>query len=294
MNNVALLTMDNLDKFECYDSLISQPLKELGWKTCNISWRNKQVDWNDFDAVIIRSPWDYQDHCDEFLLTLEKIEKSNALLANCMELVNWNINKNYLRQLEKNGVTIIPTLWHNQYSEVRLSDAFEFFKTDQLIIKPCVSANADDTYRLKRQDQSIDHLGLGKLFKNRDFMLQPFMRSVIEEGEYSLFFFNHVYSHSIVKTPKKNDFRVQEEHGGHLKLIEPSEKLVTTASQTLDHFPHKTLYARLDFVRSADSFLLMEAELIEPSLYFNMDADSPARFARAFVEYFNVNALNAK
>jgi len=289
MKHVALLSMDNLDEFECYDSLLEYPMKELGWKTCEISWRDKQVDWNDFDAVIIRSPWDYQDHCDAFLLTLEKIEKSKAILANCLDLVKWNINKNYLRQLENDDVAIIPTLWHNHYSESILSDAFDFFEVEQLIIKPCISANADDTYRLNRKASNIDHSAMEKLFDDRDFMLQPFMTSIIEEGEYSLFFFNNKYSHSIIKKPQKGDFRVQEEHGGQLALIQPAEKLMTAAKQALAHLPHKTLYARLDFVRAADDFLLMEAELIEPSLYFNMDADSPARFAQAFVEYIDAH-----
>ena len=42
------------------------------------------------------------------------------------------------------------------------------------------------------------------------------------------------------------------------------------------------LYARVDLVRNGTGFALMELELIEPSLYFNMDPVSPRRFAAAF------------
>ena len=115
------------------------------------------------------------------------------------------------------------------------------------------------------------------------FLLQPFMDAIIDEGEYSLFYFNGTLSNCILKTPKNNDFRVQEEHGGQLKLVnEPDTLLVECGNQCLDVIDEQLLYARLDFVRYQDSFALMEAELIEPSLYFNMDPESPERFARAF------------
>jgi len=49
---------------------------------------------------------------------------------------------------------------------------------------------------------------------------------------------------------------------------------------------HETIYARCDFIRGSDSqFLLMELEVIEPSLYLRMDSQSPMRFARAFDAY---------
>ena len=35
--------------------------------------------------------------------------------------------------------------------------------------------------------------------------------------------------------------------------------------------PYQCLYSRVDVVRGSDNYLLMEVELIEPSLYFNMD-----------------------
>ena len=43
------------------------------------------------------------------------------------------------------------------------------------------------------------------------------------------------------------------------------------------------LYARLDLVKFNGEYCLMEAELIEPSLYFNMDEKSPERFANAMI-----------
>jgi hypothetical protein len=50
------------------------------------------------------------------------------------------------------------------------------------------------------------------------------------------------------------------------------------------------VYTRADFVRDADGrFLVMELELIEPSMYLRMDSEAPLRFAEAFNEYVERN-----
>lgn len=288
MKNCVILTMDNLDDFVCYDSLLEIPMAHLDWKTHEISWRNKDINWNDFDAVIIRSCWDYQDHCDEFLTVLDRINKSSAILMNSLDIVHWNINKLYLAELEKQGVPIVPTIWENNYSEKALQSASEIFNNSNLIIKPCISANADDTYRLNLKGKNFEQANLKASFTEREFMIQPFMPAIIDEGEFSLFFFNNQYSHAILKTPKSDDFRVQEEHGGQLASIIPEDKLMQTAKHALNKIPYATLYARLDFVRHNDEFAMMEAELIEPSLYFNLDKKSPENFARAFISFYEV------
>jgi hypothetical protein len=50
-----------------------------------------------------------------------------------------------------------------------------------------VSANADHTYRLNRDQLLAQGLALKSIFKQRPFMVQPFLPAVVEEGEYSLF-----------------------------------------------------------------------------------------------------------
>ena len=283
----AILSMDKLDDFECYDYLLDQPLAERGWQTHTVSWRDTSIDWDQFDVVLIRSPWDYQDDPQQFLNVLRNIDASSARLENPLTLVEWNIEKTYLRDLQRSGITIVPTLWPETFSKEQLAGFFESLSTDELVIKPIVSANADNTFRLTLQ-QAIDASDtLADIFSQRPFMVQPFMSSIIEEGEFSLFFFAGAYSHAILKTPKAGDFRVQEEHGGRLKKIEPENLLLTLAQQANAVLTPLPLYSRLDFVRTNHSFAIMEIELIEPSLYFNMDADSPQRFARAFDQWIS-------
>lgn len=111
-------------------------------------------------------------------------------------------------------------------------------------------------------------------------MAQPF-RPRILEGEYSLFYFDRVYSHAISKVPVGGEFRVQEEHGGTISAIEPSSELRTAAEVVLAAVDGDLLYARVDLVAGPVGFELMELELIEPSLYLRMDSGAPARFAEA-------------
>jgi hypothetical protein len=286
MKKCVLLTMDDASFFDVYDSLLHAPLAELGWQAYDISWRDQTVDWNDYDAVIIRSPWDYQDHFEEFLQVLEKIQQSKALLANPLDLVKWNINKRYLAELEKKSVELVPTIWGNQLSNEQLMSAFSHFKTEKLIIKPGISAGAFDTFLLDQQQAQKKSKELVSLFNQREFMIQPFMQNIVDEGEFSLFYFNHQYSHCILKSPKQDDFRVQEEYGGRLTSITPEDHLKQAAELALKAIPYDALYARLDFVRTGSGFAIMEAELIEPSLYFNMDPLSATRFSQAFIQYF--------
>jgi glutathione synthase/RimK-type ligase-like ATP-grasp enzyme len=278
----AILSMDNLEDFECYDYLLDEPLKQLGWETHTVSWRDQSIDWDQFEVVIIRSPWDYQQQPEAFMSVLKKIQASKARLENNFELVEWNFNKSYLIELESNGIEIVPTLWKKAWQPDEVECYFDYYNTDQIVIKPVISANADNTYWLKK-DSFKQHLSeMGKSFSSIDHMVQPFMPAIINEGEYSLFYFAGEFSHSILKTPGKEDFRVQEEHGSSLKLIQADEALRQHADRVQKQLSPEPLYSRIDLVRTDTGFAVMEVELIEPSLYFNMDPASPLRFALAF------------
>lgn len=286
MKRCAFLSMDNLDDFVCYDHLLVAPLKKRGWSVTEVSWRNKHTDWNQFDVVLIRSPWDYQKDPEAFLNVLQQIEDSDAVLENSLDLVKWNIEKTYLRDLEQKGVDIVPSLWFGGFHDDLFPAIFNRLDSDEIVIKPTISANADDTFRIQYSGYSDYRQQLKSVFKNRPFLVQPFMDCIIGEGEFSVFFFGDTYSHTILKTPKNNDFRVQEEHGGQLKTVEIEPHLLKTSQHMRDTIQPEPLYTRADYVRTSDNtFALMEVELIEPSLYFNMDKESPGLFAEVFDQW---------
>jgi hypothetical protein len=269
--------MDSLDGYVADDELAVEPLARLGFTVDTLSWRDTTFDWNDYEAVIIRTPWDYQRSPDEFLNVLETINGSPARLENSLDIVRWNLDKRYLLDMEQRGCRIVPTIWDAAYSAAEFDRWLEQFDAQELIIKPTVSATAEHTYRLKTYDSSLEGV-----FASRSFMVQPFMPNIVAEGEYSLFFFNGEYSHTINKSPKTADFRVQEEHGGIITEVAPDEKLRVAAQNALDKIGEPLLYARVDLVRDErGEFSLMELELIEPALYLRMSDGAPERFAAA-------------
>jgi len=279
---VALLSMDSLENFYTYDKMLIQPMNKLGWTTEEISWRDKTVDWNNYDAVIVRSTWDYQNDPENFFQILEKIN-SVSHLENDLDLMRWNMNKKYLFDLEKKGIKIVDTIWENKLNGDSILKYFKIFNSDEIIIKPNISANADNTFRLSKKnvDEHLDHIK--KIFSSREFMVQPFQQNIVAEGEYSLFFFNGEHSHAVIKKPKERDFRVQEEHGGIIRGIIPTEELISIGGNIINKLFVVPLYARIDLVRdNHGDFSLIELELIEPSLYFNRDKTAAQKFSIAF------------
>ena len=280
----ALLTMKDLSKFECYDNLIVNPLEEMGWICDQVPWdTNKLIDWDQYDSVIIRSTWNYQENFLKFINVLKEISSSSADLQNPIDIVEWNLNKQYLKDFENKNIKIVPSQWFNNFIPKEIIQSFLNFNSKKIIIKPCISANADHTYILEEKTALSKLNTLKKDFIDKEFIIQPFIQDIKNEGEYSLIYFGNTLSHVLLKTPKVGDFRVQEEHGGTLKsIINPEQALIRFGKNVINKLPRACLYSRVDIVRNKNEFLLMEVELIEPSLYFNMDSKSPKKFVEVF------------
>lgn len=282
----AWLTMADPGDFVIDADLGIAPLEELGWDVVVQPWRERDVDWSACDAVYIGTPWDYPDDVDTFLDVLAAIDSSGAILVNPLELVHWNLDKRYLADLEERGADIVPTTWLDAFDDDAIDDAFTHAGGQALVIKPRVGANAVDTFVLERPLDAALRSDLARVFANRPCMLQPFVAAVREEGEYSLFFLDGELSHAILKKPAHGDFRVQEEHGAAIVSASPEPALAAAARAVADLVEPAPAYARADFVRGDNGrYLLMELELIEPSLYLRMDPLAPGRFAAAFDSY---------
>lgn len=278
--------MENADGWSIDTELGFPPMEALGWTIEPVPWRKAGVDWNRFAAVYIGTPWDYPEEPEQFLRVLESIDRSTAVLVNDIALVRWTMPKTYLRDLENRGAMIVPSIWGNDLKPGALDAAFAQFGVGKIILKPVVSTNATHTYLIDQRNSSSSARQLCEIFADRPFVMQPFIENIQSEGEFSLFYFNMRFSHAIQKIPRRDDFRVQEEHGADIIPVEPEPALLDTADQILQLVDPVPVYARADFVRGPDRrFLLMELELIEPSLYLRMDAEAPRRFAEAFDEY---------
>lgn len=286
MKKCAYLIMQDPGDYVTDYDLSFAAMATLGWQVETVCWRDASLDWNHFDAVYICTPWDYPQHLQQFLAVLQSIEESRAVLVNPLSLVHWTLQKTYLADLQQRGADIVPSRWFDNFDAQKIADCFQAFDVAQLIIKPTVGANAQDTYVLQEPIPAAMLAMLRSTFQQRKFFVQPFIDNIQAEGEFSLFYFGGVCSHAILKVPKAGDFRVQEEHGGDIRSVQPSAALLAAGQRVLSLVRPQPVYVRADFVRGIDGrFLLMELELIEPALYLRMDAGAADRFAAAFDQY---------
>jgi hypothetical protein len=289
----AFLTMDSTEGWSIDADLGIAPLEARNWRVDWIPWRTPDVSWDRYDAVYIGVSWDYPQDAERFFSVLECIDRSRAVLVNDLALVRWSLAKTYLRDLERRGADIVPSLWHERMSGGELAGWFGRLNTRQLIVKPVVSTNATDTFLLSQaaseQDARADEAMLLRTFRDRAFVVQPFIDDIRSGGECSLFYFGGEFSHAIRKRPKRGDFRAQEEHGAEVLLIEPDPSLVAAADRVLRLVDPVPVYTRIDLVRGGDGrLLLLELELIEPSMYLRMHPEAPERFGVAFDRYVTI------
>lgn len=291
----AFLTMQDTAGWSIDADLAFAPLAALGWECAWLPWQSLQVDWDRWDAVYVAATWDYPENPDAFLDVLDSINRSSATLVNPLELIRWNIPKTYLRELQDGGINIVPSRWYQSLAGCDLTADAAAFGVGTLIVKPVISTNATDTFRLELPVSASMMEKLSRTFADREFIVQPFISGIETDGEYSLFYIGGAFSHAIRKVPKRGDFRVQEEHGADIQAARPDAALVTAADEVMALLAHEPLYARCDFVRdTAGVYQVMELELIEPSLYLRMDSDAPRRFAEAFDLYIRMHGGETK
>ena len=114
-------------------------------------------------------------------------------------------------------------------------------------------------------------------------LVQRFLPGVAE-GELSLVYLGGALSHAVRKRPAAGDFRVQADFGGVRTLEAPPPEAVEVAGAALGQAPGPLLYARVDLVRDAGQWWLMELELLDPELFLAFEPAAAERLARALVE----------
>lgn len=287
--NIALITY--LDKgaydtttVESEDDKLLHFLKEKGLKIEKVIWNDPNITWEDYSLAILKSPWDYFDLIEDFYKWLNHLEAKKIKLINPVEVVRWNANKQYLQEIEQAGLKITPSVFVRKNERVNLNHYFEKFNTGKLIVKPCVSGGAKNTFKVTIDNVEEVNQKLNQLIREEDFIVQPFLPEILENGEWSFIFFNGIYSHSLIKKAKSGDFRVQPAHGGSVHRQKPGEELIATAQQYVDLFAKNCLYARVDGTFVNGDFLLMELELIEPFLFLNTESQNYERYYQALKE----------
>jgi len=278
MPRVALVTSSKYPDLTDDDRLLLRPLAERGIDAEAAIWDDPAHEWTSFDAVILRSCWDYHLKYGAFLRWIALLEQAKTPVWNSAALVLWNANKSYLRELDAKSVPIVPTFWPEAGDPVRLRETLHELGWAKAVVKPRVSATAHRTHLITANEaDSVQEL-FDELRRGPGVMLQKFMDGVVTEGEWSLIFFGGQYSHAVLKTAKSGDFRVQSDFGGTDQAADPTAQVLQAATRIVQTV-EATLYARVDGVVYDGQFRLMELELIEPALFLSSHPKAPARFA---------------
>lgn len=257
----------------------AEALREGGAEVVGLPWTSPLPAVGDFELVLPLVTWGYHLRFDEWLAFLAEAEQSGLPMVNPPALLRWNSDKVYLTELGDKGVPTVPTLAVDHLNEAALAAAHGVLGTDRLVIKPPVSASAWGTFRLGAQDPVPEEV------HGRRMLIQPWLSSVLEEGEYSLILLGGELSHCVAKRPKAGDFRVQPEHGGSTVMVDVPDGAEEVARTALAAVPVAPTYARVDLIRGNDGTLqVMELELIEPALFLHCVPEAKARFAAAILE----------
>lgn len=235
------------------------------------------IDWVHFtphktDHVLIRTIWDYTEKPNQFIQLLDQLERSQCRCVNPVSTLRWNMEKSYLLDLAEAGIKIPKT------QIIEGFDPHSFLPpTKPFVIKPAIGASGINTLlsSQKNFDSKLKNL-LG-----HKVLIQEFIPEIKSIGEISLIYFDGRYNHAVIKTPKTNEFRIQEEHGGTTRPYFPELQILNTINDWVQLLPVKHLYCRIDIVSTKNGIVLMEAELIEPALYFShTKPESVQQFAK--------------
>jgi glutathione synthase/RimK-type ligase-like ATP-grasp enzyme len=280
-HRVALATYDAAPDLAPDDQLLAAALARAGIRPAPAVWSDRSVDWRSFDAVVIRSCWDYHRRHGEFVAWLDALDASRRPVWNPTSMVRWNSDKRYLIDLARRGVSTVPTRIVERGSRVPVPDVAHAEGWTRFVVKPAVSASAYETHALELPLGGDDRAAIERVVAHGDALVQPFLDEVTTDGELSLIFFDGVFSHAAIKRSRRGDFRVQTEHGGTVAPIEVAHAIVAEARRSLEALDELPLYARVDGVGDERSFRLMELELIEPNVFLAAADGSADRFAAA-------------
>jgi len=287
---VAIATFERLPDLIADDQLFLREVAQSGLTVEPTVWSDTSVDWSTFSSVVIRSCWDYHHRHEAFLEWLARVADLGLSIWNRPNVIRWNIDKIYLRDLQEKGFRVPPTIWVEKGGSIDLRDALRSHRWRRAVVKPRVSASGHRT--LLVGDGSVEQEQLDLIFRESGGLIQQFLGEVETEGEWSLLFFNKKYSHAVLKRPKSGEFRIQIEHGGTFDLATPPRGYIEVAQRIVDSIEEPLLFARVDGIPVAvlilgfgigtntAIFSLVQAVILKPLPY-----PDPTSLIQIFLTY---------
>jgi hypothetical protein len=267
------------------DALATAALQQQGFTIARVAWDDPHYDWSKTNFVLFRATWDYFNRYNEFIDWLLRASRVTRFI-NAVELVKWNLDKHYLRDLETKGVRILPTRFVEIGEKKTLQQLVSETRWHELILKPAISGAARHTYRINASVTKEQENIFRSLITTEAMLLQEFQTSILTQGEVTCVLFGGRYSHALLKKAKSGDFRVQDDFGGTLHEYTPSAEEILFAERVVTACPTLPVYARVDCIWNDNQELCVsEVELIEPELWLRLHASSANQLAKAITQF---------
>lgn len=272
--------------------ILGAALERAGTQFHFVNWHDS-VDWAQYSAVFLRSPWDYHLRRDEFLAWLREASNVTRVFNSC-EIVEWNSDKRYLAELAAVGIPVVPTRFVSSADEMSVRDVLDEFG-DDIVVKPSISAGSHDTSRYRAAS-----LAIGEIVAHVErivaagaaAMLQPYEVAIDERGETGMVWLNGELSHAFrkgailaVEPDMGNGLYAAEDIGA--RVATPAEVSLGERIMALlaERFGAAPLYARVDVIPDGEGRpQLMELELVEPSFFLSTAPGADDRVAAAFAK----------
>jgi len=303
---MAIAFVTTIDERVLHDD-VDLPLQRTAFADAGLelvlaAWEDESIDWDSFDLVIVRSPWNYVDRLEEFRAWLDARRESTRF-HNPVALIEWNMDKRYLTDLARRGVAVVPTAFVGTLEE--FETARSTVGTSELVVKPTVSAGSRLTGRFECADPAAAELVGDILAKHLMVMVQPFASRIDDEGEIGTVVFDGVRSHSFRKAALlaeggslvggdyREEITTAVAPDDVLAVVEAALVAVTEISREREWIGTKDelLYGRFDVVRLDDGTpALLEAELFEPCFFLPTDSGAANRFVDAVIRRIGVSS----
>lgn len=273
-STLAIATCSTSPHAEPSDRPLLAALSRLNIPAARIPWNDPTADWSRFRATIVRSTWDWHLAPAAFAAWIDRAA-SQTMLINSPETLRWGLDKRYLFDLAKAGIPTVPSVLIKPADRAHIPDLARARNWPQFVVKPTLSATAWRTSITLAGDPPH-----AWRFANADFggdaLLQPFLPSIATVGELSIIAIAGRITHSVLKCPAPHDWRVQSDFGGTASLVDPPVEACRIAEACLAALPAPALYARIDLIQDDSPagvpapWLVMEVEVVEPELFFNL------------------------
>ena len=281
MASVLLATCAELPRGDEDAVLLEAALVADGLSPSWVRWDDPSVDWNAADLVMVRSTWDYVTRRAEFLAWASSIER----LCNPAGVLEWNTDKRYLLDLERAGVPVTTTIVIDDLKELRLPSS------GRVVVKPSVGAGSKGAARFDvGAPEAIHEHATALIAQGFLPLLQPYVNSVDSRGETDCIFIDGRFSHAVEKGPMLGGGpddpsglfvaeRIRDREASTSELAVAQEAL--EAARELHGLEQAFLYARVDLVDTEEGPVVLELELVEPSLFLGWNPESPEQLAAA-------------